>query len=443
MNILESLDELKKEAQRQNLEFDAIAEEKFETGLELFKGKVIQTEVASSTGVGIRVIKNKRCGFSFTEKLSAETVKEMINNAVENAQVSDETELETASAFSLPEKELEIYNEELEKVDLNYLKNMALEIEENAYNENSLIKNIPHLGMGKSFKKTYVLNSQGVFFEKKSNAISGGLSVYAEKNGSAKSGYYVRGGRKTDIFIASEIAKEAVARAVDLLEAKPVKSGKYPVVFSNRTASRLFSMFLSSFFAENVQKGQSRLAGKLGQKTAVDNLSLISDPHLINGAGSTLFDDEGTIAEKLYLIKDGTLESYLYNLESAAKENRKSTGHGKRGYASQVSTGIWNILLEKSDAFIDDLLSSKDKCLYITELEGGAGCSQVSGEISIGAQGFLIEKGQKIRPVDEITLSANFFELLLNIEMISNSYSDDFSKVKIPDLLVQEIHVAG
>jgi len=442
MNLPEALEELNKEAKSKGLEFDAIAEEKSETGLELFKGKVIQTEVTVSTGIGIRVLKNNRCGFSFTEKITIDSIKEMIQNAAQNAQLSDEIKIEFTSA-EIPEKELQIFNEELNNVDLAYLKKIGLELEERAYKESSLIKNIPHLGMGKSIKKTYVTNSKGILLEKKENAVSGGLSVYAEKNGSAKSGYYVRGGRKVDIFDTSEMAKEAVKRAVDLLEARPVKSGKFPVVFSNRTASRLFSMFLSSFYAENVQKGQSRLAGKLDEKIAPEYFNLIDDPHLPGAPGSALFDDEGTASEKLSLIKNGVLNSFLYNIESASKENRKSTGHGNRGYASQVSTGIGNVLLEKGSASLEDLLASKEKCLYITELEGGAGCSVVSGEISIGAQGFLVEKGEKVHAVDEITLSTNFFDLVSNIEMISGAYSEQFSKVKIPDLLIKEIYAAG
>ena len=42
-----------------------------------------------------------------------------------------------------------------------------------------------------------------------------------------------------------------------------------------------------------------------------------------------------------------------------------------------------------------------------------------------------------------ITLNANFFELLNRIRGFSNAYSDSFSSVKIPDVLVEDIHVAG
>jgi PmbA protein len=67
----------------------------------------------------------------------------------------------------------------------------------------------------------------------------------------------------------------------------------------------------------------------------------------------------------------------------------------------------------------------------------------VSGEISIGAQGFLYEGGKRVRAVDRVTLSTTFFELLLHIRGLSDSYSDSFSSVKVPDVLVEDVHVAG
>jgi PmbA protein len=79
----------------------------------------------------------------------------------------------------------------------------------------------------------------------------------------------------------------------------------------------------------------------------------------------------------------------------------------------------------------------------VVKLEGGSGCSSVSGEISIGAQGFLVEQGRRVRPVDRVTLSTNFFDLIRRIRAFSDRYSDSFSSVKVPDVLVEEVHVSG
>jgi PmbA protein len=130
-------------------------------------------------------------------------------------------------------------------------------------------------------------------------------------------------------------------------------------------------------------------------------------------------------------------------LESAKKAGVSPTGTGARGYSGKAGTGFANYVVKPGVATLDELLARHERCFYVVKLEGGSGCSAVSGEISIGAQGFLVEGGKKIRPVDRVTLSTNFFDLLKNVEAFGNEYNDSFSSVKVPDVLISGIHVAG
>jgi PmbA protein len=230
---------------------------------------------------------------------------------------------------------------------------------------------------------------------------------------------------------------------VELLGAEPLTGGEYPVVFSNLVSPAIFSMFSSPFHAEVVQKGQSRLEGKIGHQIAVTELNLVCDPHIVGAPGSRLFDGEGILCKRTEVVSHGVLKMYLYNLESAKKEGRPPTGHASRGYSGKVGTGFSNFLVGLGKKNLDDLLSAYPKAFFVTKLEGGAGCSPVSGEISIGAQGFLYEQGKRIRPVDRVTINSNFFDLLMNIRGLSDQYSDRFSSFKVPDVLIEKMHVAG
>jgi PmbA protein len=239
------------------------------------------------------------------------------------------------------------------------------------------------------------------------------------------------------------MALKAVERATELLGAESIPGGSYPVVFGNRVSTSIMSMFGSPFFAEAVQKGQSRLAGKVGQAIAAPLLNITCNPHIPGAPGSHLFDGEGVVTSRLEIVKQGVLQTYLYNLESAKKAGVKPTGSGSRGYSGKAGTGFSNYIVDKGDKTLDELLATYPKCLYVTKLEGGSGCSAISGEISIGAQGFLYENGKRVKPVDKITLSSNWFELINLIRGLSNEYSDSFSSVKVPDMLVESMHVAG
>jgi PmbA protein len=216
-----------------------------------------------------------------------------------------------------------------------------------------------------------------------------------------------------------------------------------PVLFSHRVSPQLFAMFASPFFAEAAQKGQSRLQGKLGEAIAVPEFTLISDPLIPGAPGSHLFDGEGVAARRLEVVKNGVLQTFLYNLESAKKDGVAPTGTGSRGYSGKAGTGFANYIVPKGNQSLEELLAGYPRCFHVVKLEGGSGCSSVSGEISIGAQGFLVEKGLRVRPVDRVTLNANFFDLLKRIRGFSDRYSDAFSSVKVPDVLVEEMHVSG
>jgi PmbA protein len=181
----------------------------------------------------------------------------------------------------------------------------------------------------------------------------------------------------------------------------------------------------------------------LGGKIASGNLSLVCNPHIPGHPGSRLFDGEGIVCAPVPIIKEGILQNFLYNLESANRENRPSTGHAARSYSGQVGTSFSNFLVEKGDHSLAELLNIHPRCLYVTNLEGASGCSPVSGEISIGVQGQLVANGKIIAPVDAVTISSNYFDMINRIQAISNQYSDMLSSVKVPDVLIESMHVAG
>jgi len=443
LNPNDAIDFMCAEAKRLGAEmFDAVAGESESMGLEVFEGKVKSTEISNSRGIGIRLFKHKRPGFAFTEKMSREAISQTVKDALSHTLLTDEVDMDLPQPAVLPAIDLNSFNPDLEDVTLDRMKALCLELEAIARSADARIDNIPYLGASRSSGMSMVRNSNGVAYSSRSNIVSAGIGVVAKQGENKKMGVYSNGGRSFS-FDPKAMSEKAVERAVELLGAESIPSGSYPVVFSNRVSTSIMSMFGSPFFAEAVQKGQSRLAGKVGQQIAVPFLNVTSSPHTPGMPGSHLFDGEGVVTAKLEVIKDGVLQSYLYNLESAKKAGVKPTGNGSRGYSGKAGTGFSNYIVDKGDKTVAELLAAYPQCLYVTKLEGGSGCSAISGEISIGAQGFWYEQGKRVKPVDKITLNSNYFELLLAIRGFSGEYSDAFSSVKVPDMLVESMHVAG
>jgi PmbA protein len=444
MDPQQALEFICKEAGRRGAQhFDAFAGESESIGLELFEGRVKNTEISSSRGIGVRLFIDDKPGYAYTERFSRNALEQTITDAVAHTRLTGPLKLEIPEPQSLPDFDLELWNAGLEAIELDLMKSLGLKLEDIALSADKRVKNVPYLGVGRNSAKTWIQNSRGIRYAAQGNSGYAGLGVLAIEGASKKMGVYSNSTRLFEEFDPGYMAGTAVERAVELLGGRPIKSGQYPVILSNRISPQIFSMYSSSYFAEVVQKGQSKLEGLLHTKIASENLNITCDPHIRGYPGSRLFDGEGIISKRMEIVSQGVLNTYLYNLESAMKENRMSTGHASRGYSGQVGTGYSNMMVEKGNSTLSELLDAYPRCLYVTNLEGNSGCSAVSGEISIGIQGFWIENGRRVHPVEGVTVSSNYFDIIKNITGISDSYSDLLSSVKVPDILVESMYVAG
>lgn len=411
--------------------------------LEVFEGKLSKAETMSSQGLGIRLFRGKKPGYAFTQRLGKDSVLQMVEDAIAHTDLTEEVEMELPEPQELPDLELKKWNPELETLSLEVMKEFGLDMEQRARDGDAKVVNVPNAGIGKGRHEVAMVNSKGLDYRTKSNSISAYVSVVTQEGDQKKTGSYGNGGRSFLDFNLQRFADRAVERGLELLGAKSMEGGNIPIVFSNRVSPSLIGLYGSCFSADAVQKGQSRLNGKLGSQIGSSLVKLSCEPHLEKRPGSRIIDSEGVVCQPLKLVHEGHLCSYIYNLESAAKEGRKSTGHGVRGLRGKAGHGFSNLIMEKGEKTLHDLLAERERCLYILKLEGSAACSAVSGEISIGVQGWLMEHGQLVQPVDSITITGNFFDLLKGIEGVSDQYSDTFTGVKIPDLLVDGLTVSS
>jgi PmbA protein len=438
-NAVECLSELAKKSGAE--QFDILAGSHNSRGISVFNGALQNTEMSNSCGVGIRIFKNQKPGYASTEKFSKESLSQALADALSNSEYTEPINAELPEPMPLGEA-LPTYNQELESVDVNHLLNTCLSIEKQVLAVNE-IKNVPDLGVEISSSETIFANSRGIFFKDRRNGFGIGAGAVAERNGIVKMGWYSKGGRDFGMVSTEQMANKIVARAKELLSPKPLKSGKIPVVLSKRISANIISIYLSSFYAENAQKGLSRLANRLGEKISAEIFSLSSEPLMPDLPGSVLMDGEGIPTAALNVVENGELKNFLYNMESASKENRKSTGHGTRGFSGKAVTSFINAVVPLGKSSKEDFLTMFPKHLIITHLEGSSGCHSVSGEISIGAQGFWCENGVPLHAADNFTISANFFDLLKNIVGVGNEYNDSFSSVKVPSLAISEIAVSA
>ena len=424
---------------------DVVVERNESLDLEIQDGKVEKVEQSTSLGLGVRVIDEGRTGLASTERLSLESIEHAFKNACENAKLQDQTDVIMLDApKEIPDSSLlDLYNPELDQLNSDQLMEFVFSIEDSVKAADKRVVSIPYLGVSRGRNESFLLSSRGISYNHRSNEVAAWCGTLLQDGDSRKSGMRILNRREWDPKAGKRIGEEAVEKASELLGALPIKSEKMPVVLDEYTAPGFLAMYFRAFSAEANQRGLSRLKGKLGQEIAVPELKILDDPHRLGGKRSCFMDSEGFLTKPLPLIENGIFSNFLYHVESARKENKTSTGHASRGYSGGISTRSHNLVCPLGDYSLDQLCAIEKKCLLVTELEGQAGCDPVSGDISIGVQGFLVEEGRRVQPVDSVTIAGNFFDVLNNIVGFGNSYQPELTHLFLPALLIQEMSVSG
>ena len=141
--------------------------------------------------------------------------------------------------------------------------------------------------------------------------------------------------------------------------------------------------YVSSAVAEDVQKNSSLFVGKLGQKVASKKVT-IDDLPLSKNVFARSFDDEGVATYNKSIIKNGVLQTYLYNLTTAAKDGVSSTGNGVVTGGSKVGTSTAFLQMKPGRKTQEELFKEVGTGVYITDVSGlHAGLNSRSGNFSL------------------------------------------------------------
>ncbi|MDH4121672.1 MAG: TldD/PmbA family protein [Deltaproteobacteria bacterium] len=424
---------------------DVLTERGESLSVKVFRGKVEKVDQSNAQGVGVRVVREGRTGLAFTERLTAPALERAFGEARENARLMDPTEviLPEAPPPTPDPAGLGLYNPALETVGGQELGAFALAMEQAARQAAPQVAEVPYAVASLGWGETRLVSSRGVEYRQRSNRAGGYCSALLTAGDRRKSGQYGWSSRTWEPEAAQRVGHEAVRRGHELLEARAIPGGRFAVVFDEYTAPEMLGLFLGAFSAEAAQKGQSRLAGRLGEEIAWKGITLTDLPHKPGAGGSRYLDGEGVPTKDLDLIREGRFASFLYHIESARKEGRSSTGHASRGLGGGVSTTFHNLALPLGSHSLEALCAQPERCLLVTELEGAAGCNALSGDISIGVQGFWMEQGQRVQAVESVTIAGNFFDLLKGIQAVGDRYQPNLSRLFIPALLVDSMAVSG
>lgn len=416
--------------------------------VEIYEKEVDKYSVNGSMGVSYRGIYNGKMGYSYTEILDENSVDMLVLKAKENALCIENEDVEVIFGDKQHYATLNSYNEELENIETDKKIKFALDLEKNSFESNKKVVNIGECALEESTVEYGIMNSKGLDLYHKANFIMGLVVPVIDDNGTKYDGISFKISKDFSDLDASAMAEEAVNNALSRIGGKSIKSGNYKAIIDNRTMALLLGTFSGAFSSDNAQKGLSLLKGKEGQLIASNKVTIIDDPHMNSGVYSTPFDAEGVSTFKKNVVEEGKLNTLLYNIKTALKEGRESTGNAfKASYSAPVMISPTNFYIQSGKKTIEELLNEVKEGVIITDLAGThAGANGVTGDFSLAAKGFLIKNGKKAEPVEQITIAGNFFKLLQDIEEVGNDLDFYFpigAYFGSPSVIISSLSIAG
>ena len=386
-------------------------------------------------GIGIRVIKDNKIGFAFTSNLNK--ISETAKQSIENTKLNKIDENYSFAEVEKVKDVKKVYDKRFNDLDLNESVELLKSVISQAIDSGC---EVTESGFSASAGRSLILNSNDVSIENNGTGFGISLSVTIQKNGEVATAYNSASSRFYDLD-GEKLANEVCDLAKSSLNSKPIETDNYNVVLDYYAATGLLQTFITAFDGENVARGRSILKDKIGSEIVNPSLSIIDNPLLEKGMNTTRCDGEGSVSETTELIKDGVLNSFIYDIYTANKEGVKTTSNGYRGsYLSTPMISPSNLEF-KFDEMKD--LSEIKKGVLTTSVLGAHTANPISGDFSVEANNaFKIENGEITEPINKAMISGNIFEIMKQVEGLKSEIKQ-YGSFILPKLLVHDLRVVG
>jgi len=431
-------EDLKALLKNKGVAYDIFYEEKVKEIFQFRQDQPYSCEKTERRGVGLRVIKDGRIGFSATSDFNK--LKQLVDTAItlsfygeriplklpnekdlpEVKTVANKTSLiKSEKLFSLGEELIALIKEKEPEIKID----LAIE-KENCYGR--------------------LLNSEGfdAFYERLTLELSfEGLLVLEEGLVWLYDFYNLSENPDLDLKKVAEnfslLAKLAKKKA-------QISTGEYSVILLPFPAAHFFSLLFVGANGKQLEKQATPLINKEGKKIAPEFLNVIDDGTYPFGFNTSPFDGDGIKRQKTKVIENGIFCNFLFDLTTAQKLGRKSTGNGERSYESLPRIQATNIcLLPASDYSLERMIKNINEGILIFSMLGAGQSNVLAGEFNwVINLGFKIEKGELVGKIKDCMFAGNFYEYLNRILLIGSEVKD-LGNYFLPPILLEKCKIVA
>ncbi|MDH3515153.1 MAG: metalloprotease TldD [Gammaproteobacteria bacterium] len=396
----------------------------------LEEGKVKSGSHSIEQGVGVRAVAGEKTGFAYSDEIVLPALLQAAGAA--RAIVQQGAPANRAAAFrGETGRQLYLPKDPLSSLTDDAKVKLLERVEREARVQDPRVKQVM-ASLASTHEAILVVRSDGVIAGDVRPLVRLSVTVIVEQNGRRESGNAGGGGRFVyDYFTeqdrALELAREAVRQALVNLAAVDAPAGNMTVVLGPGWPGILLHEAIGHGLEGDFnRKGTSAFAGRIGQRVASEQCTVVDDGTIPDRRGSLNVDDEGTTTQRTVLIENGVLKGYMQDTLNARLMGVAPTGNGRReSYAHLPMPRMTNTYMLNGKYDPQEIIGSVSKGLYAVSFGGGQ-VDITSGKFVFSAsEAYLIENGKVTRPVKGATLIGNGPDVLTRVSMVGNDMQLD------------------
>ncbi|HYA32416.1 MAG TPA: TldD/PmbA family protein [Candidatus Bathyarchaeia archaeon] len=413
---------------------EAFATHSNSVSAELEKGKIKSSQSGFESGIGIRIFKDGSLGYAHA---SLERAESAVVQAVSAARAGRADK--DFKSLPLPDRYPAVsgtWDKAIASLDVSAVAQLAIDVAD----ASRIDKSIDIINSGASIGRWSgaIANTLGVVGTDSGTQAGLEVDVVAHKEGASGNGFEYAASRHLDLDVDA-IGVTAGEMALHSINPQPIQSGKMPVVLDPLAVGSVIAAGVA-VSAEDAQRDRSFLTGRIGERIATEEFTIVDDGLLSGGLETSPFDAEGVPSQRTPLVERGILRSFLYDSYTANKEGVKSTGNAARGdFRQPPSISPTNLVISAgADA---NVVEDVRRGIYIraTGDRPNASTGEFSGMVYAG---HAIENGELSHALKQTNIGINILDLLQQIDGISREVKTYFS-LTAPTIRVLDVSVAS
>lgn len=410
--------------------------------IEVKDGKPEGVRRSVETSAALRVlVDGKREGFAFTTAPDESVYTELARDAIDAARLLPPMEENRFSSEKIMGSTEGLFDAQGLEVSFDNKMLLAAEAESAVLGTDERVKQA-HKPSYQELRRATAIASGGCVWSYEDSVFSLAVQAVARSAGESQAGYDFAVSRRLVDIEPGRVGQNAAREAVDLLGGLPPDTGTFPALFPPKVALDLLGALTSSFSAEEMQKGRSRLNGKRGEKLFSDVLTICDDGAMPWKTGSAPFDDERVAPVPRKLVDGGVISGCMHTLKTAARWSEAPTGSASRGALTGAPVpGPANLYIQEGTGPIGGVLPS-GVLVRFNSLMGTHMMDRVSGDFSLGASGYILHGGEPVRPFRNGTVSGNLFDLMASLIGVGQDLTF-YGSMGSPTLLFESVIISG